>query len=141
MMEEIVKTVHLEYEKSAFLIDLVKHNNGQLFVEIVQTINSENKIVQSIKINPSILPEIINVLLDYQTEFTTKPKSKTLELSYDDQQKIQDRYLKGVPIKDIAMQYGRSPKLIEMILRNRGIEIVSNKIPYFNKWKKRKGKK
>jgi len=43
--------------------------------------------------------------------------------------RIQDNYLKGVDIKDLALQFGQSPELIEMVLRNQGIEIVSNKQP------------
>jgi hypothetical protein len=37
-MKTILETTQLEFDKSTFLIDLVEHGNGQLYVEIVQTI-------------------------------------------------------------------------------------------------------
>ncbi len=37
-MKDIIETTQLEFDKSAFLIDLVKHENGELYIEIIQTI-------------------------------------------------------------------------------------------------------
>jgi len=37
-MKEIIETTQLEFDKSAFLIDLVKHEAGSLYIGIVQTI-------------------------------------------------------------------------------------------------------
>jgi hypothetical protein len=61
-----------------------------------------------------------------------------------DQNKLQDRYLKGVPIKDLAMQFDQTSELIEMVLRNKGLEIVENEMPKQTftikkyEWRKRK---
>jgi hypothetical protein len=41
-MKEILETTQLQFDKSAFLIDLVKHDSGSLYVEIAQTINNDN---------------------------------------------------------------------------------------------------
>jgi hypothetical protein len=40
-MEEILKTTLLEFEKSAFIIDLVMHDSGKQYIRIVQTIQDE----------------------------------------------------------------------------------------------------
>ena len=61
-MKDIIETTLLEFDKSAFLIDLVKHENGELYVEIIQTILNDKKGEQSIKINASVLTELISVL-------------------------------------------------------------------------------
>ena len=43
-MKEILQTRLLEFEKSAFLIDLVKHDSGKLYIEIGNaTDKSKNK--------------------------------------------------------------------------------------------------
>lgn len=145
-MKKILETTQLEFDKSDFLIDLVEHDNGKLYIEIVQTILNTNKKAESIKINPSVLSDIIKVLQNYQAKL---PKESNLEIKHItelDQEKIQQNYLKGVSIKDLAMQSDQKPELIEMILRNKGIEIVENKLPKpkfwrnKNNWKNRKRK-
>lgn len=137
-MKKILETTQFEFDKSDFLIDLVEHDNGKLYIEIVQTILNTNKKAESIKINPSVLSDIIKVLQNYQAKL---PKESNLEIKHItelDQEKIQQNYLKGVSIKDLAMQSDQKPELIEMILRNKGIEIVENKLPKPKFWRNKK---
>ncbi len=47
------------------------------------------------------------------------------------------RYLKGISLQELSTQFGHEEKIIEMILRNRDIEIVSNKDKR-RKWRRRK---
>ncbi len=77
-MKDEIKTTLLEYDKSTFLIDLVKHNNDAMYVAITQTIKKEgNKTeVQQIKINPTVLLDIIEVLTDYKDVFPTIKRAK-----------------------------------------------------------------
>ena len=128
-MKTILETAQLEFDKSDFLIDLVEHDNGQLYVEIVQTILNTNEKAETIKINPSVLSDIIKVLQNYQAKLPKESKLEIKHITEIDQEKIQKNYLKGVSIKDLAMQSDQKPELIEMILRNKGIEIVENKLP------------
>lgn len=136
-MKKILKTKLLEYEKSAFLIELVKHSSGKLYIEISQTISEEKEITQTIKINPSILDDVLYVLKDFKSKMPIA-ESETQLLSEANQQKIQDWYLKGVSIKDLSMQMNLKTDLIEMVLRNKGIPIVSNEMPKERKWHRRK---
>lgn len=143
-MKTILETTQLEFDKSDFLIDLIEHDNGQLYVEIVQTILYSNKKADSIKINSSVLSDIIKVLQNYYAKLPENSKLDIKHITELDQKKIQERYLKGVSIKDLAMQFDQTSELIEMILRNKGIEIVGNRFskPKFwrktNKWRERK---
>lgn len=137
-MEEIIETKQLEFDKSTFLLDLVKHNNWNLYVEIIQIINDSETIQSSIKINPSVLSDIIQALQDYQNKTTKRRNIESNYLTEDENKKIIDRYLKGVSIKDLSLQFEKSEDLIEMILRNKEIKIVSNELPKKRYWKKRK---
>lgn len=137
-MKEILETRQLEFFKSGFLIDLVKHDNGKLYIEIVQVIGEENEGKQTIKINPSILSDFLRVLEDYKAKIPNIDKDESNYLTEIQQQSIQDRYLKGVPIKGLALQFDQEEELIEMVLRNRGIQIVPYEIPKKTSWKKRK---
>ncbi len=137
-MKEILETTQLEFTKSAFLIDLVKHDSGSLYVEIVQTIYESQKGGQSIKINSSILTDIIQVLQNYHAKMPDKTTTNSIHLTETDKQKIQDRYLKGISVKDLALQLDQSDELIEMVLRNKGIQIVSNQAPKPIWWRRRK---
>lgn len=139
-MKTIIETTQLEFDKSDFLIDLVKHENGQLYIEILQTIFDSNKNPTSIKINPSVLSDIIKVLQNYQAKLPKKSIPELKHLTDIDQEKIQQRYLKGVPIKDIAMHFDHTAELIEMVLRNKGLEIVENDFKKRKFWRRRKNK-
>lgn len=141
-MEEKLKTTLLKNDKSTFLIDLIKHNNGTLYVEILQTTpTKKNKPeVNKIKINPSVLAEIIEVLINYKKSL---PKDKTNTENYfsiEQTQEIIRRYLRGsIEIEHLATQFDCSAQMIEKTLNNNNIAIVSNKLPtgkYF--WRKRK---
>ena len=140
-MKKILETTQLEFDKSSFLIDLVKHDNGQLYIEIIQTIVSSNKKAESIKINPSVLSDIIKVLQNYQAKFPKESKLDIQHITEIDQEKIQSSYLKGVAIKDLAMRFEQTYELIEMILRNKGIEIVENVLPKPKFWRNNKKRK
>ncbi len=128
-MDDILKTKLLEFDKSAFLIDLVRHKNGQLYVAVTQTISKGQKYHQAIKINPSVLPELIETLKKFQQEIDYKPPKQPDHFSGADKEKIRERYLKGVPIKDLALQFDKPENLIEQVLRNMEIEIVSGILP------------
>jgi|SRR5690606_33503475 len=135
-MKTIIETTQLEFDKSDFLIDLVKHDSGLLYIEIVQNIiDSENE-KNSIKINPTVLSDIIKVLQNYQAKIPNKSDLVNKHITDLEQQKIQERYLKGVSIKDLAMQFDQTSELIEMVLRNKGIEIVENELPKPKFWRK-----
>lgn len=125
-MEDILKTKLLEFDKSAFLIDMVRHKNGQLYVAVTQTISKGQKYHQAIKINPSVLPELIDTLKKLQEEIDYKLPKPPEYFSGADKEKIREWYLKGVPIKDLALQFDKPENLIEQVLRNMEIEIVEN---------------
>lgn len=66
-MEEVLETTLFEFEKSVFLIDLVKHFSGRQYIKITQTIiDDELSEKRVIKINPSLLKEIVSTLNLYQ---------------------------------------------------------------------------
>jgi len=141
-MKTIIETSQLEFDKNDFLIDLVEYDNGQLYIDIVQIPLNSNEKQSSVRIDPSVLSDIIKVLQKYYEKLPEKSKFETNYISELDQNKIQQNYLKGISIKDLAMQYGQDKELIEMILRNKGIEIVENKLPPHPKfWKNKKWRK
>ena len=132
-MEEIIKTTLLEHGKSSFLIDLVKHENGKLYVAIQQIIRDdfENFQTQTIKINPVILVKVIEALTIYKNELPKDIVEKFLFKTPEEKEdkEIIRRYFKGVEIEDLALQFDRSANVIKQILSNNRIPIVSNKMP------------
>ncbi len=140
-MKEIIKSSLLEYEKSAFVIDLVKHTNGKLYLEINQTISDEQVTAnRTIKLNPSIIADIIAVLTSYHALISSSQtivqgkgqksyKVQSKSLSESEKSEIRRRYLKGVSIPDLSMQFDCAAALIEQILRNAEISIIDNKPP------------
>ena len=145
-MQEILKSTLLEYEKSTFLIDLTRHDSGVNYIKVRQTIEGNND-SQELKINLSVVTDLISVLQHYQKQIPkeiSKPKTlnpKKLYFSEDKQQIIINRYFKGLTIETLALQFDCTTQIIEQTLTNKQIPIVDNKPPkpykYF-KYRKRK---
>ena len=134
-MNEIIESHPLIFEKSCFIVDLIKHRNGRKYVEIIQTINNEKTKKQSIKLNPSALGDVIEVLDQLNKKIKSERKSSGKPFQVDQSKEIQKRYLTGVPIKELSMQFKVPQRLIEDVLVKSGIEIVSPKIPWYKKWR------
>jgi hypothetical protein len=88
-----------------------------------------------------VLSDIIKVLQNYHAKIPNKSGLKNKHITDLEQQKIQEQYLKGVSIKDLAMQFDQTPELIKMILTNKGIEIVGNKLHRSKFWRKNYSRK
>jgi hypothetical protein len=74
--------------------------------------------------------------------FISPPKSQTNPkplISEADKERIQDRYLKGVPLADLAMQFDLKQENIEMMLRNRNITVLTTKEEQRMKWAGKRG--
>ena len=138
-MATIIETTLLECDKSSFLLDLTKHDNGLLFVQITQSVHSVNKEQQTLKINPSILGDLIRVLKNYEEKIPIKTIKNRTFLTEMDKESITNRYFKGVSIKDIAMQFEQKEEDIIMVLRNKGIEIIPIVPPKskYRRWRKK----
>jgi hypothetical protein len=143
-MKELLETIQLSNDKGSYLIELLKHDSGLRYVRIEHVLGGERS---SININPKILPDLIEVLTNYQKKID---RNLTIVDSNDENlpreirdkaELIQSRYLKGVPIKDLAMQFDCDEKFIEMILENKDIEIVSNKMHNNWNWSRKRKRK
>jgi|SRR5690554_6280296 len=143
-MKEIIDKHTLAYDKSTFGLKLIRVSRKSFYIDITQTIHALEEI-GSIKINASFLPDIIKVLQEYKQFLDESPIDHPEYICAAEQEIIQERYLKGVSIEDIALQTGKTEELIETILRARDIEIVPNKLPYiYNESilkKRRKGRR
>ena len=153
-MDDILKTTLLESNKSTFIIDLIRHDSGKQYIRILQSIHDEKTSNErAIKINPSVLGELIKVLGSYQellphekeeqmiTDFADAKKSSGKTLSESEKTAIQKRYLKGISIKALTIQFNCKAELIEQVLRNANIAIVDynpSKTIYGKKFKRKR---
>ncbi|WP_410004848.1 hypothetical protein [Aequorivita nionensis] len=137
-MKEVIDKHNLTYEKSTYELRLIRVSRKSFYVDISHIIHASEE-NSAIKISPSALPDIIEVLKSFKQILDESTIEHPKYISEAVQQIIQDRYLKGVSIKDVALQMGKTEELIEKILRSRDIEIVPNKLPYtYNESAKKK---
>ena len=137
-MNTILKTKHVEYENSAYLIDLVQHSGGQKYVAITQKNLLTGK-DQIIKIRPGAIVQIANALFNSHPDHVENDLSEKKFPNTLEDQKIIGSYLKGLTIKEISVIYGKSEKVIEQTLRNNDIEITEQK--FISKFWKRRTRK
>lgn len=133
-MKTIIETLHLDFEEKEYIIDLIEQGGEFFGVEITQN-QKDTRSQISLNIEPSALSDIIKTLQNYDAKIELEVKKNKTYLSKTDKKKIESNYLRGVAIKDLAMQFDQSPELIEVTLRNRGIDIVDNKPPQY--WRRR----
>ncbi|MEP6466145.1 MAG: hypothetical protein ABJB05_07550 [Parafilimonas sp.] len=140
-MSHTIKTSLLQYEKSIFKIELLEHENGNEFIQIEQIIDMPDQLPksQTIKINPVALDDILKELVVYKEEIKNLKKQK---FSTEIKKEIARRYLKGLDLTDLAIQFNCSENLIKEILQDQYIEIVSNKLSafYFGRYERKKRK-
>lgn len=142
-MSDILKTTIIQAKRSSFIIELVKHETGNEYVEVKQIIHADDGTgkVQTIKIAPKMLADLIKELTLLQKEIAPEPPVvKKHNLSEERQTELIRRYLIGVDISDLTVQFDCSAKIITEILQDAYIEIVSNKIPrfYFKGFRKKR---
>ena len=125
-MNTILKTRQLEFDKSTFLVDLIKQDKGAFYIEILQRVQGDTSDGQKIKINPTVFTDLVRVLVEFYEMIPNRQFDDALQISEDSKKKIEDRYYRGISTSDLALQFDCSVDLIEMILRNRGVEILAD---------------
>jgi len=127
-MHEYLKDTILECGKSTYHVSLVRHAGGRTYLSIKQVIRltGDRYVEQTIKINPDVLGDVMEVLSHYCKEVDARNR---LSLTDGDKEEVVSRYMKMVPISDIANQFNRSEDFIAQVLRNRNVAIVGDNNP------------
>lgn len=121
-MNELIKSSFLTFEKSKYTFELLRHSNGENYIEIIQQSNSQE--FNSIKIREKNCLDFINHFNKFL--FDTKisvPLYDSL-VSYEVEQKIITNYLKGSSIKDLVLLTQLKESEIVQILTKNNIEII-----------------
>jgi hypothetical protein len=126
-MNEILKSTLLDFDKSFFYINFIKHSSGEKYISIEQTFAGNYK-KQKVTLRISDLHELISVLENYKSEnFTPDPFDARKYFSKEQLQSIVNIYFKGVPVKEIALQFDCSEEMIKKVLIDKNIEITDDK--------------
>lgn len=128
-MENIIESTLLEYKKSTFLIDLLQRNSGLKYVTIKQIIEGQDE-SNVLKIDSTALKDLIYILESYLKRIAASTVvSENSYFSEIKQQSMIERYMKGVNIADLAMQFDCSKEIIELIIKSRDLPFVDNTMP------------
>jgi hypothetical protein len=128
-MENIIESTLLEYKKSTFLIDLLQRNSGLKYVTIKQMIEDQDE-SNVLKIDSTALKDLIYILEFYLKRISASTVvGENAYFSEIKQQSIIERYMKGVNIADLAMQFDCNNEIIELIIKNRDLPLVDNTMP------------
>jgi hypothetical protein len=123
-MDEVLKSTLLDFEKSFFYINLLKSSKGKQYVVVEQTLAGNYK-KQRIKISYSDLSHLVKVLNDYANPQLKSSVAIAKEsLSAEKENEIINIYLKGVSIKNVALTFGCSVKVVEGILKKKDVVIL-----------------
>jgi len=130
LMLEILKTEIINTEKSRYNLELVKAANGLLYISISQSIFVNYLDIKEsvIKIRPSELDKITEILLSYQSEIKRHyPRKKAL--TDIKKKELINRYLnKCLEIETLAVQFDCSVVEIKQLLFENNIAVTSNSI-------------
>jgi len=135
-MKKSSNIIKLNFENSSIMMVLAEYSTGVIQVEINQTLSKNGKSQQLI-LTPPTIKRSIEALEEYQKLiYTLIPKKGKL---FQNHIKIEERYLRGVSIPDLAMQFEKPEEAIKNLLISRGIQIVNLNPPRkpHRWWKKR----
>jgi len=127
MIQDItLKTKHLEFEKSSYLVDLKQTSAGSKYLEITQTLFQGNVVRKSsIKINPNNLNTLVATLLEFDSreeKAPTIPKA----INRKDLEKLKSAYLKGSTLESLQLQFPQyTVEEMAAMLRKDGIAVVN----------------
>lgn len=87
---------------------------------------------ESLNINPDILLDLIEALEECRDTIGIKPRPAEGKFELDKKREIQNRYLRGVSLKDLCVQFNTKTENIEKILMEADIELVTprDSMPY-----------
>jgi len=155
--KSILKTKLLEFKNSTFLIDLVEDDDtGVQYEEVTQSIKKGKEEVSktNIKKKPALLSKLIETLEEFDDEIPKQhkqSKNKTIKevdnvrntdsyVSQKDSSEIVRRYLKGISAEDLSLQFNQKTEVIEQLLRNGNVYVVSKEESKFKArfWGRRK---
>lgn len=122
-MKHFIETKVIHHTKSDLLIDIIKHESGKNYLEIIQTFHDEKQNT-SIKVNPIILNQLIESLQEIQQEHFS-----TIDISETEKEKIISNYLKGASTEGLSLLINKSKKFIEEVLTQNGIVLAENNPP------------
>jgi len=129
-MQEILKTEIINTEKSRYNLELIKAANGISYVSITQSVfvNYLDTIESRVRIRPSDLDEIIQILISYQSEIKKNYPRKKVLTDFRKKELI-NRYLnKCLEIETLAVQFDCSVTEIKQLLIENSIAVTSNAI-------------
>ena len=108
MAETLRSTLH-DFDKSFFYINFMKPVSGENYVTVEQTM-ANNYRKQKIKIKVPDLPAIISTLQAYQNDMVNSDSDICNNfLSVEQQELVIGRYLKGISVDDLALQFDCTP--------------------------------
>jgi coenzyme F420-reducing hydrogenase alpha subunit len=127
-MESLWKK-RLYSKRDEYQLKVLKDSNGvkTIFLERYFYRKDENGPSEQITIHKAVLVELINSLTDCKNHLELPVVKKELEISPSVRKKIQERYLRGVGIKDLCIQTNLSAFKIEGVLKEANITIISPK--------------
>jgi len=135
-MDTILFSETVNQERTKITVEVCETPAGKQYVQILQTITQKDQLVTESKV---VLDEVLlTALLRLFTEAIDTLKAsrsrdeeetvkKPVKLKQVEIEKITSSYLKGVPIKDLARQLGCDRSIIEAMLAEQNIAILSDK--------------
>ncbi len=129
-MQEVLKSEIINTEKSRYNLELIKTANGLFYVSIGQSVfvHQLDTIESHIRIRPSDLDEIIQILVSYQLEIRKNHPRKKVFTDFRKKELI-NRYLnKCLEIETLAVQFDCSVTEIKQIFFENNIAVTSNSI-------------
>lgn len=127
-MKKIISSRSINCKKNTYLIDLVELASETYSIHLLQTPTDAPQ--YKISISPEVLPDLINQLSAFQQRIANLTKKQSASRpSTEEKKSLISRYLKGVTIEDLALQFNCSVSRINQVIQEDGKAIVDNRLP------------
>lgn len=145
-MDKLLKSSREEFEKSSYLMELIKHPSGECYVKLEHFIKASNS-RNSVFISADNLSKVIEMFHYFNDEIKFSERKEWMKIrNLDDERLIVSFFLKGVTIKDLSLTYRYDESVIvDVLVKNEitivdGIDLPTNHY-YFSTKKKYPGRR
>lgn len=136
ILSEIIKDKKIEYT-----ISIKNSMKKECFIEIREK-NLDSNQIKKLNIDPLFEDNFIDTLTYFFQEIKNIRHFKSNKLTKEREKEICRRYLKGVEIVDLKLQFRLDEKIIKEVLHKHNIEIVNQSLSEsgwkLNNWKSKK---
>jgi len=137
-MTETIKKKAFKKERSQYQFELFKSEQGHYYIEFSQTVDGNFLETKTLSFREAVIEKLTSILNEFQSDIEEHRGEQTIvKPTSPKAKKIIEYYFKNVSISEIALSLNLKESVVEKVLIEHKVPIVSTKPPFKKLYKRR----